>query len=415
MTEYLSHLLFPLSTDSFLKHYQAREHLHVARGSAGYYADLLSVAELDTVLQSQQMPAASLNVVKDGVRYPIEEWSRVETTPRGAQRVAIPEALLSLYAGGATLILNQLHCALPSLNHACRMLTEELGFPTQTNIYITPRAAAGFSKHADEHEVLILQIAGSKFWIIYPPDAPPVEIDLQSGDLLYLPRGMFHAARARDEDSIHITLGLRPVYGFQLIQDLAALASELESFRRPMPPRFAGSDAGQAFARDFLARLQNLIAGIGPSRLTDLRRDELLLAQAQGWPGRFSDLRILHLITTETVVSKRPGILTAVKDKGKFLSVEFADREVTIPAFMRAELPRILGEREFTVAEIGGMITTAGKVKFVREFVSAGVLRIVSIGGVASVSEALHKVPAAVGKPLVPIRELWRAHATTGD
>jgi cupin superfamily protein len=126
-------------------------------------------------------------VVKNGARYPIEEWSRVDTTPRGAQRVAVPEKLLSLYSCGATLILNQAHCALPALNNTYRMLTQELGFPTQTNIYITPRDGAGFSKHADEHEVLILQIAGSKYWLVYPPDAPPVEIDLQCGDLLYVP------------------------------------------------------------------------------------------------------------------------------------------------------------------------------------------------------------------------------------
>jgi hypothetical protein len=146
-----------------------------------------------------------------------------------------------------------------------------------------------------------------------------------------------------------------------------------------MPPRFASADAKQIFEADFLARLQSLIAGIKVSTLTDLRREELVTNQAQGWPGRFADLRILHLITTETVVCKRPGILTEVRDDGKFLSVEFADRQVTIPAFMRDELRHVLGECKFTVHEIGGMITNAGKVKFATEFVKAGLLRIVSI------------------------------------
>ena len=151
-----------------------------------------------------------------------------------------------------------------------------------------------------------------------------------------------------------------------------------------------------------------------PATLTARRSEDLIAKQAQGWAGRFSDLRILHLMNGETVVSKRPGILTAVRDRGKFLSVEFADREVTIPAFMRQALRRILGEDKFTVAEVGGMITDAGKVKFIGEFVKAGLLRIVSIGGAAGGSEALHKVPAALGKPLVQMPKLSRAQATNG-
>lgn len=379
MTECLSRLLFPIDTDSFLKHYQAREYFHIGRASACYYADLLCIADLDAVLQSRHLPAASLNVVNNGVECPIEEWSRVQTSARGIHRVAIPEKLLNLYSSGATLILNQAHCALRALNNTCRILTEELGFPTHTNIYITPRGSAGFLKHADDHDVLVLQIAGSKCWLVYPPEAPPVEIDLQSGDLLYVPRGMFHAARSRDEDSIHITLGLVPVYAFQLIRELGVLAGGLDNFQRPMPPRFAGTNAIQAFEADFLADLQTLIAEIKPSTLTDRRRIDLVASQAQAWPGRFSDLRILHLITTATVVCRRPGILTSIKDDGKFLTVEFADRQVTIPVFMQHELPRVLGHCEFKVDEIAGMITSSGKVKFIAEFVKAGLLRILEI------------------------------------
>jgi uncharacterized RmlC-like cupin family protein len=379
VTEYLSGLLFPLDTGSFLKHYQAREHFHIDRASPGYYADLLTVADVDAVLQSGHLSTASLNVVKEGASCPIEEWSRVATGARGAQRVANPESLLSLYASGATLILNQAHHGLTQINDACHILTRELGFKTQANIYITPRNSAAFSKHSDEHEVLVLQIAGSKSWIIYPADAPGAEIVLRPGDLLYVPRGMFHAARSGEEDSIHITLGLKPAYSFELIQNLTSLMSKMEGFQRPQPPLFAGAGAMQAFEADFLGRLQTLLAGMKPSALTDLLHDHLLADQMGGWPGRFSDLRLVHLMTPNTVVCRRPGILAAVKRDGKFLNVEFADRLVAIPAFMQDELPRVLGKSSFAIHEIGGMITSSGKVRFITEFVNAGLLRIISI------------------------------------
>jgi hypothetical protein len=379
MTEYLSRLLSPLDTNSFLKYYEAREHFYVGRSSPNYYADLLSVAEIDAVLQSQQLPAASLNVVKDGRRCPIEEWSSFVSAARGTHQIAVPEQLLNLYAEGATLILNQAHATLPALSDTCRALTRELGFPTQANIYITPRNSVGFSKHSDEHDVFVMQIAGRKSWIVYPAGLPSAEIDLRSGDLLYIPRGMEHAARSEGEDSIHITLGLKPVYAFDLIRDLAALASEKKSFQKPMPPRFAGDEAMRTFEADVLADVRALLAELKPAELIDRQKGIFRESRSQGWPGRFSDLRILHLITPDTVVCLRPGISTDVRENGKFVDVEFNDRQVTIPIFMRDEFLRFMAGGTFPIRDVGGMTTDEGKVKFVTEFVKAGLLRIVSI------------------------------------
>jgi hypothetical protein len=378
MTECLSRLLAPMSTDLFLTHYQAREHFYVGRSCPDYYADLLSVGDIDTVLQSSQLPAATLNVVKGGVRCPLEEWSRFVSSSRGPLQIAVPEKLLSLYADGATLILNRASAVLPALAETTRMLTLELGFPTQTNIYITPRDSTGFSKHSDEHDVLILQVAGSKCWRVYPADGSQAEFDLKSGDLLYVPRGMFHHARSRDEDSIHITLGLRAPYGFELIRDLAAMAAERVSFQRPVPPRFAGAEAIALFDAELLAGLQAFVGELKPSNLAVLRHD-LPTQQVEAWPGRFADLRVLSRMTPDTIVCRRPEIPAAVKEDGKFLHVAFGGRQVTVPVFMREQLARILADGNFPVREIEGMITSSGKIKFVAEFVRAGFHRIVKI------------------------------------
>ncbi|HXE62145.1 MAG TPA: cupin domain-containing protein [Bryobacteraceae bacterium] len=377
MTEYLSRLLSPLTAESFLQHYQARESFHVSRSSPGYYADLLSVADLDTILQSCQLPAAFMNVVKGGVRCPIEEWSRFATSARGMHQIAIPESILNLYADGATLIVNQADALLPALADTCRKLTGELGFPTQTNIYITPRHATGFSKHSDDHDVLILQIAGSKSWRVYASDA--VETELRSGDLLYVPRGTFHDARSCEEDSIHITLGLRPAYAFELIRDLATVAAEREDFQRPMPPRFAGADALRSFQTEFLSRLQALAKEADFATLAEIRSRDHARREADAWPGRFADLRLLSLMTPETVVCRRAEVPAEITSDGKFVHVSFGDRKVSIPVFMREQLPRLLGDQEFVVRDIEGMITGSGKVTLVQELVKAGFLRIVSI------------------------------------
>jgi hypothetical protein len=393
-TEYLSQILSPSDTDSFLKHYQTREHLHVARALPGYYADVLSVEGLDAFLQSEHLPAAFVNVVKDGTTYGLEQWSRFATSARGDQRVAIPEKLFELYGEGATLILNQADRVVPSLNAACRALTLEMGLPVQANIYITPRAAAGFSRHSDDHEVLILQIAGSKRWLLYPqmyPQMHPqsaqpapgangtVEIDLQCGDLLYLPRGLAHSARAQEADSIHVTIGLRLAYAFELIEELAALAGENGDFLQPMPPRFADEASKHAYETAFLCQLQSLISKTSLSELMERRFHALVEKQAKGWPGRLSDLRLLHDVTQATVVCRRPGILTRVRNDGKFLSVDFAGKCVTIPVVLEGPLDTIMSGNTFAIQQLEGLINASGKVKLVAEFVKAGLLRIVTI------------------------------------
>jgi Cupin superfamily protein len=379
MSECLSRILAPFDTGSFLKHYQTREYFHVRRDSPGYYDDLLTASDLDAFLQSELLPAAFFNVVKESTRYPLEDWSRIDKSARGTHRVAIPERLFDLYLEGATLIMNHAHYAFPSLNRVCRDLTLELGCDVQANIYNTPRGAAGFRKHADNHEVLVVQIAGSKRWLLYVQDAPVVEIHMHSGDLLYMPRGLAHAPSAQESDSIHVTLGLWPVYAFHLIEELAALAGEDASFWQPVPPRFADNDAKQAFEATFLRQLQGLLLRTKPSELLERRFHSLVDNQVRGWPGRFSDLRLFRDMTPETIVCRRPGILTVVKGDGKFLNVGFAGKRVVVPGFLEGALGRIMGGDAFAIRELEGFIDNSGKVKLVAEFVKAGLLRIVDI------------------------------------
>jgi hypothetical protein len=379
MSDCLSRILLPLDRNDFLRHYQTREYFHVVRNTAGYYDDILSTTVLDAFLQSERLPSAFINVVKDGTRCSLEKWSRVDASARGEQSVAIPEKLFDLYAEGATLILNQTDRALPSLNSLCRALTLDLGFRAVANIYITPRCAAGLAKHVDDHEVLVLQIAGCKRWQLHAKDVPAVEIELRPGDLLYLPRGCAHAAWAQEGDSIHITLGLLPVYAFQLVEELAAVAREDGGFEQPQPPRFADDDAKRKFETAFLRQLQDLILKTTPPALLERRFRSLVEDQPRGWPGRLSDLRRFRDMTPETVVCRRPGVLAVVSTEGKFLKVDFAGKRVLVPGFLEGAIGKIMSGNAFAIGEVEGFIGSPGKVKLVAEFVRVGLLRIVSL------------------------------------
>ncbi|CBJ30378.1 expressed unknown protein [Ectocarpus siliculosus] len=106
-------------------------------------------------------------------------------------------------------------------------LEEEFGCMVGSNVYLTPPRSQGFAPHWDDIEAFLLQVEGRKRWRVYPPTddqavlprlsspnltdeqvgEPALEVVLEPGDLLYLPRGWAHQAETvGDEASLHITV-----------------------------------------------------------------------------------------------------------------------------------------------------------------------------------------------------------------
>ncbi|RAE54490.1 cupin, partial [Burkholderia multivorans] len=123
---------------------------------------------------------------------------------------------------GATLVLQALQRTWEPIGAFSSALSEELGNPVQANAYITPPQNQGFDDHYDVHDVFVLQIQGTKRWVIHEPvfdsplrdqpwtdrreavgraaaTEPAIDAVLEPGDALYLPRGWLHAATAQGE------------------------------------------------------------------------------------------------------------------------------------------------------------------------------------------------------------------------
>jgi ribosomal protein L16 Arg81 hydroxylase len=379
MTDRLSQVLSPIEPAVFFDRYWTKEFLHVSRKCAAYYDGILSVSDIDRLLESEQLPASFFHVIKNGVTRHAEEWSRIAVAKTGEQRVALPERLFDEYSSGATLILNQAHHAIPALGLACREIACELGIPSRANIYVAPPQAEGFAKHTDGHEILILQISGAKHWQLYPREGAAVELEMRAGDLLYLPRNLAHSARTQQDASIHVSLGLIPTYAFQLMEELAFMAQGLEEFGQPVPFPAAGREARLLFEAKFVERVRDMITERLPSQLIERRFRWLVEKQNKGWAGRFSDISRLDEITAETVVCARAGLLHEIDDDGKFLHVRFAGSEVSLPKFLKTCLERILSDAPFAIREMRGMASDPDKIELARKFVRTGLLTIVRI------------------------------------
>mmetsp|Transcript_11005 Transcript_11005/g.20358 ORF Transcript_11005/g.20358 Transcript_11005/m.20358 type:complete len:477 (+) Transcript_11005:1476-2906(+) len=141
----------------------------------------------------------------------------------------------------------------------------EAGFSSLwgANVYITPPKTQGLAPHYDDVDVFILQTEGCKRWKIHGPGNPnqvlameysedldeenigPLVMDivLKPGDLLYLPRGTIHHAKAEEgeDHSVHITLSTYQSHTYYNLLEatfqklLDACASTDEDFRKGLP------------------------------------------------------------------------------------------------------------------------------------------------------------------------------------
>ena len=66
------------------------------------------------------------------------------------------------FADGYTIVMDGIEQYVRTIGTLARSLEVELNFPTQVNAYITPPHSSGLVPHYDDHDVLVLQIQGSK-------------------------------------------------------------------------------------------------------------------------------------------------------------------------------------------------------------------------------------------------------------
>jgi len=264
----LAWLLHPISVETFLAEIWAKTHYHVARHCADYF---------ETVL-----PGPSLT--EDLVAVFCQESSALrlmrETDKKGADSYRLDDGSLDLAgirddcADGYTIVLDGVERHIRAIAALSQSIEVELNFPVQVNAYITPPRSQGLVPHYDDHDVLILQIQGSKTWHIYegadvPPreiqrekdkavaieDLPsPIDVQLEAGDVLYLPRGKVHEAETNSEPSIHLTVGVHAPTALMLaVGALYAQSFHDDRLNAQLPPRHL-DDADQRAALDALMR-----------------------------------------------------------------------------------------------------------------------------------------------------------------
>lgn len=222
------------NTDShyFLNKLFEKKSVLVRKSAENYFDSLLSEKELDNLLCATLLNKQSIRIAKNGKIIPEDNYTDLVK----GERFVSNEKILDHLADKHTIIVEGIHRYIHQINVLCKQLQEDFQSSVFINCYVTPASSSGFDIHYDPHCVFIVQIMGSKKWLIAerPSVTLPIEgvltpehnpgktetLTLEKGDVLYLPRGMKHKAETQEEFSVHLTIGIYPVMANEIYKSI---------------------------------------------------------------------------------------------------------------------------------------------------------------------------------------------------
>jgi len=140
-------------------------------------------------------------------------------------RPSTAEQVRTLFTRNAGIVVRRAERHDEGLARLADAFASDLCGSAHIQLFVTPGKTQGFGWHYDEEDVCILQTQGTKtyyfrentqevvpgrfdFERIRSETSPLMSCTLIARDILYLPRHMWHAAKA-DEDSLSVSIGVR--------------------------------------------------------------------------------------------------------------------------------------------------------------------------------------------------------------
>jgi lysine-specific demethylase/histidyl-hydroxylase NO66 len=247
--ELMQWLIAPYSLDDFMRLTWERRPLYVSRNANKKYLDgWLSKEDVDGWLRAGKMRyGVNVDVTSyvNGVRetHNINDDSDDDEEPRFADAASVWK---KFDEKGCSLRILHPQRWKDALWKMLSTMERYWNCSTGCNVYLTPPNSQGFSPHFDDIDAFVLQLEGKKTWRVYPPRSeeemlprysspnfaqdeigePVLEVILEPGDVLYMPRGTVHQASCVDgEHSLHVTLSTNQFNTWADVLELALPAA----------------------------------------------------------------------------------------------------------------------------------------------------------------------------------------------
>jgi len=283
-------LISPTNVEEFYKEYWEKKPLHLKRSDPSYYKTLFSTKAFEKIVREQR--------VLYGKNLDVTSYDGKRETHNPVGRV-FPAVLWDFYNNGCSIRMLNPQTFHNGVWRLCSTLQDHFQTMVGANVYLTPPGTQGFAPHWDDVEVFMLQLEGKKHWKIYNPRSteetlprfssqnleqdevgtPVIEVDMEPGDMIYMPRGTIHQGNCLSEEhSLHITISAYQLNSWTDLLEkllpaaLTAASQEDVQFREGLP-------------RDYLLNMgvahEEVPAGAGVQRvsshpLATSRRDQFI-------------------------------------------------------------------------------------------------------------------------------------------
>jgi len=405
-------LIDPITPQTFFDEYYERKPLLIRGKDPAKFASLLSLEVIDRYLAGTVPCYPDVFLVDATRELKPEDYS----FPDSGGRLDLPRAY-QLFDSGSTISLSQLHDRIPELAALCRSAEQTFSSHFQTNIYLSPRNAQGFKIHFDSHDVFALQVAGSKHWTLYENGESGVELPLQgqgfdpekhspgpvaseltinAGDVLYCPRGVFHAARSTEEISLHITLGLMgKTWADVMIEAISEACLASPAFRKHVPVGFANSrlDMREAEAT-FAALIETFARSAKLAPILERFRESFVTSRRPDFQGCLQELDTAPQVSADSRLVAKPHLIYLQQEDGDKLVILFGTTQISLPLFTREAVQFALSGEVFAVSDLPGGLDETGKIVLARRLIKEGLL-VRSTNGAALNGGTYPKAPVA--------------------
>jgi hypothetical protein len=358
------------------------------------FEDLFSASAVDEMLSTHGVRLPFVRMVKQGKELAPEEFTRNGGMGALVDDLVADDMVLAAMNEGASLMFEGVHRHWRPLVEFTTRFSAELGHPVRVNAHVTPPHARGLAPHHDYHDVFVVQISGRKRWVVHEPaveaplfrelpsgaavreraqEQPVLDTVIGPGDVLYLPRGMVHAASTEDETSIHISIGVPPLTRYDLVSHFLESIKGDAALRASLPMGFDASDPA-ALADQLEQTLGLLRAGLDKVVSDNASRylTSTLIDRTRPEPiGPLQQLTLARGLDGSTKLRSRVGIRVQREDTDTEIRLTRHKRFVAFPLLVADALELALSGTAFTPADLPGM-GVDDQLAFTRRLITEG-------------------------------------------
>jgi bifunctional lysine-specific demethylase and histidyl-hydroxylase NO66 len=389
-------LLHSITPAAFFAQYWGKKPVLIRRGDPDFYRRVFSIDDIDAFIYAARPRPGEFRISRAGEGVDLEQKDL-----RNLDRAPPITDIYKQFVAGNTLVLHGVDMRWKPLAIVTRMLEFACACHVTANAYLTPAGEQGYPEHIDTHDFFIFQLDGSKDWHITSPNpkhlnplrdgsriaraeqgdasAKPEndDVTIAAGDLMYIPRGWVHYARASDRASLHMTVGVHGATWSQLAEaGVHRLGSEDHRLRAnipvlPQPDGGARHDISEAatFWADALSR-------IDPRDAFQELQSTYLAGEDPLPDGHFRALAVAHRIDAQTRVTRRSGVSGAAHLLDGQAVLLFLDKKFMRGAAWLPTFRYMLDHAAFTPRDLPGLHSEAVAIETVIELVRLGFLTI---------------------------------------